>query len=319
MNIELGYACNNNCIHCSIGYERRKRAPDRTASEVKNQIWKAHNDGSPCITLLGGEPTVRKDFFDILKFSKRMGLAVGIESNGRLFSSLEFTEKTLSILPNAHFSISLHHSVPEIQDRIVRVAGAHRQTVQGIKNLSKAGAKKITVIPVVTRLNYASLPSIVKLCKDCGATEIIFTFVRGMGNALENYRAIAPRVVLVVPKLIAAIKKGVDLGIPVRTYAFPYCLLKGWEKHAYELRFLEFYLKGKGIRFREIGSNIDWQRERLRAKAKAIKCKRCRYFCVCEGVWKEYLHFYGADEVAPVHGKRITSLRELYKDICASE
>ena len=44
--------------------------------------------------------------------------------------------------------------------------------------------------------------------------------------------------------------------------------------------------------------NPDIQKgRRLVGRAKTIKCRGCRLFDQCEGIWKEYLKRYGDDEL----------------------
>jgi MoaA/NifB/PqqE/SkfB family radical SAM enzyme len=56
---------------------------------------------------------------------------------------------------------------------------------------------------------------------------------------------------------------------------------------------------------------IDWQKNRLYMKAKTKRCAECKYFNICEGVWEEYIDFFGTDEFKPVEGDVIRSIRDI--------
>ena len=62
--LELTYRCNLNCPYCYVGCERNK-------NELTTKEWKKVIDQLPfysIATLVGGEPLLRKDFIDILKY-----------------------------------------------------------------------------------------------------------------------------------------------------------------------------------------------------------------------------------------------------------
>ena len=76
---ELTYRCNLNCPYCYVGDDRKK-------DELTTDEWFNIIDQIPWysfVTLVGGEPLIRKDFIDILmKTAKKTFGKLNVVSNG---------------------------------------------------------------------------------------------------------------------------------------------------------------------------------------------------------------------------------------------
>ncbi len=300
-NITFGYSCNNNCIHCMIGYDARKQSKDRTTGEIKERLDEAKSEKAEQVIFIGGEVAIRKDFFELLEYAKNLNLRVYVETNGRMFSIEKFAKRTLEIMPDLSMMMSFHSSVPEIHDKITQVKGSFEQSVRGIKNLKKYGLKQLAIDCVVTKFNYKDLPENVRFFKELNADEVYFTLMRIGGNARENLDKLFVPIKDIQPYLLKAIETGENIGLKTITYGFPYCTLKNFDKHAHERSFLKTFSEGKTYIFDELFGEVDWQKERVSIKAKPKNCVKCKYFNICEGIWKEYLeNKLIKDEIKPI-------------------
>jgi len=314
VDIKFGYSCNNNCIHCVIaGHRERLRKEgkpiDRTTEEIKKHLLEAKEKGAESVVFTGGEVTIRKDFFELLEFATNLGLKVSLQTNGRAFYNKAFAEKTLKTAQDMHFEIAIHSSIEKNHDRITRVKGSWKQTMQGIKNLLEAGAKSLNFKVVISRLNYKDLSEIVELAKGFGVKQVDIAFPHGMGNALKYWYEIIPRYSEIKEYILEAAKVSKESGVKVTFEAIPFCLLRGYEDCVSETTFLEEFLEGETTELRQVGDPVmNWQKERLSIKAKAPQCKDCKYFFVCEGVWREYIELYGDREFEPIRGEIVKSL-----------
>src|SRR5271154_5709259 len=74
MEIQLGHMCNNRCVFCVSGQrtERREAFPVE-ADPILAAIREARESGMKKLTLLGGEPTIQPQFFNILKYAIGLG------------------------------------------------------------------------------------------------------------------------------------------------------------------------------------------------------------------------------------------------------
>ena len=46
-------------------------------------------------------------------------------------------------------------------------------------------------------------------------------------------------------------------------------------------------------------------------KRKAPQCEKCKYGLLCRGVRYDYVDLFGFDEIKPVPGKKIRSLKDI--------
>lgn len=89
IDIELTERCNNNCIHCCINLpekDTKTRERELTTPEWKEVIDQAVALGALTVRFTGGEPLLRKDFFDLYRYSRQQGLRVLLMTNARLIT-----------------------------------------------------------------------------------------------------------------------------------------------------------------------------------------------------------------------------------------
>lgn len=103
-NFELTARCNFNCPMCYVHMTQEQ--VDAVGKELTAQQWldiaKAAKDRGMVFALLtGGEPLVRKDFFEIYDGMREMGILISINSNGSMLKG-----KILERFPgNASFTV----------------------------------------------------------------------------------------------------------------------------------------------------------------------------------------------------------------------
>lgn len=314
----VGYSCNNNCVHCFnssiIEQLRREKVPiDRSTSELKRLILDVKNRGFESITFTGGEPTIRRDFFEMLKFAKKKGLTVSLQTNGRMFCSKEFAENTLQVAPVCTFTLSFHHTIPRVHDKITQVHGSWSQTVDGIKNLVSLGAgKRIFLKIVISKRNCKNLAKMVVFGKELGVGGATLTFPQAGGRTLGYWKKIVPKYTKIEKALLGALTLSKEIGLPCSVNAVPLCFLGPYKNCALELSYVKMWMDGNGIERNLIGRNESILREmELSNRRKPVSCKKCMYFKVCEGAWEEYFRIYGSGEFKPIDGKPIETLRDM--------
>ena len=153
---ELTLKCNMNCIHCgsSAGKKRNKELTTSEWNEVTKQLA---NLKFKQITLLGGEPFLKKDWYEIAKKIKDTGLEVSIISNGLLINK-KIIEKLKKIEPYV-VGISLDGAKPETQDYIRGIKGSFEKCINVLKDLKEANIAT-SVITTINKLNFKDLPEI---------------------------------------------------------------------------------------------------------------------------------------------------------------
>jgi radical SAM protein with 4Fe4S-binding SPASM domain len=163
--LSITSACNLKCIHC---YNNVKLPNDKTIEENKvHEILsrlKTTNIGH--LVLTGGEPFLRKDFFEVLDKAVKIADKVSITTNGLLIN-LD-TISTLSNYPKVKVSVSLDGLSAETHE-LLRGKNTFNKTLSVIKLLIKSGINT-HVISTITRYNYKELAYFDDFIKELGAT-----------------------------------------------------------------------------------------------------------------------------------------------------
>ncbi len=306
VEVLLGWACNNNCIFCSVGHKFPENKV-KPWSEVKKHIEYAKKVNAKTFSFSGGEPTIFRYLIKGIRYAKSLGIeTIEIQSNGRMFCYKDFARKVVESGAN-RFLISLHGDNRELVDRMNMVPGSFDQTVQGIKNLKELGVENLRFSTVITKFNYNILPRIMKFLLKFDPIGIHVNYLIIDGNAYKYLDVVMPpRMSEVSPYVKEAIRIVKKAGKEIWIYSFPYCLLQGYEDTVAEMGNMDSILIGPDF-------NISLQKNRHKHRVKARSCRSCRYFNVCLGVWKRYVRVYGMKEFKPVPGKKITDPGELMR------
>jgi radical SAM protein with 4Fe4S-binding SPASM domain len=153
---ELTLKCNMKCLHCGSS-AGSQRINELTTDEWNTLTKDLYDLGCRYITLLGGEPFLRKDWFEISNVIKEHGMDLTIISNGLLIDK-EKVEKLRKL--NLHsIAISLDGARPETHDKIRQVNGSFKQSMNAISLLTNAGINT-TVITTLNTINFEDLPAI---------------------------------------------------------------------------------------------------------------------------------------------------------------
>lgn len=159
----IEFNCNCDCVLCMLRGLRKKLKPvsfeDFKKTISSPEIYKKHNS----LILSGAEVTISKDLEKFVKYAKGLGLYkhIQIQTNGRLLSDIKFC-KHLKKMGVDEFFISIFGSNSETHDKLTKVKDSFRETLRGIQNLNKLGARIITNT-VIVRDNYFMLPQMIEL------------------------------------------------------------------------------------------------------------------------------------------------------------
>ena len=158
-NFELTARCNFRCPMCYVHLDSeqiRQRGQELTAQQWMTIARDARDRGMLFVLLTGGEPLVRKDFFEIYRGMKELGLLISINTNGSLLSG-EILERFLED-PPVRFNISLYGGSNETY-RDFCGQPAYDQVRENIRRLREAGVE-VSLNVSVTPRNQADLPKI---------------------------------------------------------------------------------------------------------------------------------------------------------------
>ncbi|MCD6371394.1 MAG: radical SAM protein [Candidatus Aenigmarchaeota archaeon] len=296
--IVMGYECNNNCLFCYVG-DKKGKYPSMTTQQVKEELLRAKKRGVSFIDFNGGEPTIRKDIFELVSYAKELGFReIAVTSNGRMFYYEWFAKKIIDCGLN-HAVISIHGHKPELHDFLTQVSGSFKQATIGLKNLKEINPDMyICINTVITRYNYKYLPEILKFVYKFGVDGIEFIFIHPRGNAWKLFDEIVPtyeEVSKIIPKTVEV---GKNLGIKHMFFRyFPICMMIGNYEYLSEFMAIR-YLREQHVAPDFVDLEVEKGRK-LYGRVKGPQCKACKFNSMCEGIWKEYAEKRGFDELTP--------------------
>ncbi|MFW5847125.1 MAG: radical SAM protein, partial [Nanoarchaeota archaeon] len=291
-DIKTGFLCNNNCLFCVQASNKLKG--NRSFEDITKDLIESRKTCDE-VVFTGGEVTIRKDFFELVKLAKLLNYKnIQIQSNGRMFFSKEFCQKTIEA-GATEFSPAIHGYNAKQHDYLTKAPGSFEQAVKGIINLKNLG-QKIIMNCVVCKENYKDLPKVAELFAKLKVDQFQFAFMHAMGNAEENFDTLMPN----MTQCSTYIKKGLDIGrenkIMCMVESLPFCLMRGYEDHI-----SESYIPQTQIRGVNFQNTDDFKTLRqTQGKAKFTQCHDCRFQHICEGPWREYPEKLGDKEFLPV-------------------
>jgi radical SAM protein with 4Fe4S-binding SPASM domain len=174
--------CNLSCNHCS--YNAQSASLDDTLSteqviSIVDKIIKCNPDS---IIFTGGEPLIRKDFIEILKYTaKKYKGDINILTNGTFID--ENNVKVLSLLLS-NIDISLD-GVDEESCSLVRGKGVFDRVIRSIKLLKKNDFNNTTLSMVLTGQNQFLIDKFIDLNKELGTRPITRAFLP-IGRGEQN-------------------------------------------------------------------------------------------------------------------------------------
>jgi radical SAM protein with 4Fe4S-binding SPASM domain len=178
---------NLKCAHCYINAEGTKATTEKELSTdaAKMLIHQITEVSKPLLILSGGEPLLRDDIYEIIKYGADRGLRMGMGSNGMLIDDEVATK--LKEAGMWTVAISLDSSIPERHDEFRGVEGCWEHAVNAIKALKKAGIE-VQVNCTVTQQNYDEVDNIMALAESLGVENfhLFFLVPTGRGTDIED-------------------------------------------------------------------------------------------------------------------------------------
>lgn len=188
--LDVTHRCNLKCNICEI--RKDEQIKEFTTDEIKNIINQAIGWGVGEFVLSGGEPLLRDDIFEILKFVHSKKYHVGILSNGIVLND-SLIDKLLPYLISGtvSLSISLDALSSDIHDEIRGMKGAFGRTRYCLERLAQLKHSNpginFNTISVILNENLEELLNMAKFFKSLNVNSMQFQPLL-VNNLLMNDR-----------------------------------------------------------------------------------------------------------------------------------
>ena len=163
---EVTRSCNLACKHCRAEAHLEPYEGELDTAEAKALIDTFPEVGNPIIIFTGGDPMMRADVYELMRYATDKGLRCVMSPNGTLI-----TPETAAKMVTAgvqRCSISIDGPDAASHDEFRGVPGAFDASMRGIQYLKDAGLE-FQINTTVTRANLSSFKKIFDLCESIGA------------------------------------------------------------------------------------------------------------------------------------------------------
>ena len=184
---ELTYACNLACVHCLSSSGRRD--PDELSTEeCKAVIDEFERMQIFYVNIGGGEPTVRRDFWELVDYATAHHVGVKFSTNGSRITPE--VARRLAASDYVDVQISLDGATAAVNDA-VRGEGSYATARAAMENLAEAGFGGFKLSVVVTRENVSQLDAFKALADQYGA-QLRLTRLRPSGRGADVWDELHP-------------------------------------------------------------------------------------------------------------------------------
>lgn len=162
VQLDLTYRCNERCVHCYLDHDDHG---EMTTAEIKHLLDEMADAGVFILTLSGGEIFVRKDFFEILEYARRLMFCVKLKTNAILIRERE--AQHIKELGVESVQISIYSHRAEVHDGITLVPGSLKRSIEAIRFLKSQGLK-VVIANVLMTENMTDYPHVRALAEELG-------------------------------------------------------------------------------------------------------------------------------------------------------
>jgi len=180
---EVTNRCNLGCQHCLVSAGRRLEH-ELSTEEALALVDTCVGLGVQNLGVLGGEPLLREDVFEIMEYAVAKKLSVTLTTNALAVDDAAAGRLATMGLHDIAVSVD---GIGAVHDEFRGVRGAFDRTVQGINHLHRHGAH-FAIFTVVSRHNLHQLGEIVDLAVALGAAKFAINDLQpsGRGQALRD-------------------------------------------------------------------------------------------------------------------------------------
>jgi len=184
---ELTYACNLQCVHC-LSSSGQRDPRELTTAEAMGVLDELKALQVFYINIGGGEPMVRRDFFDLVEYSVGNGIGVKFSTNGAFIDAEK--ARRLAAMDYVDIQLSIDGADAATNDA-VRGEGSFATATRAMDHLAEAGFGPFKISVVATRQNVPQLDAFKALADRYGA-QLRLTRLRPSGRAVDTWDQLHP-------------------------------------------------------------------------------------------------------------------------------
>ena len=162
VHFDITYRCNERCVHCYLDHDDHG---EMTTAEIKRVLDELAEAGTFFLTFSGGEVLMRRDFFELLEYARRLLFNVRIKTNAVMIGQPE--ARRMLELGVDQIQVSIYSHRPEIHDAITKLPGSLRRSVEAVRFLTGQGLR-VVIANVLMTANIGDSAGVQALARKLG-------------------------------------------------------------------------------------------------------------------------------------------------------
>jgi MoaA/NifB/PqqE/SkfB family radical SAM enzyme len=292
----ITYRCNNDCIFCAADNGNGDNKSELPVTQFENILTEQNICAGDRIIINGGEPTVHRNFFDILEKAKAKGGYIDIYTNGVKLSSIDFV-KRLSMYAPMLVRIPIFSANADLHDKLTGRKGNLEKTIKGVGNIiemQKHANIKLEIKMLLSKATYKENIFIVDFFMNTFPDRFFFSInpliisdrvERNSETLVTSLSAMMDETSLVIEAILKR-NWNVSLGL------LPFCVVPS-KYHSLIPSFTP-----KEITEKLYADPHITQEQTLNLCSE--KCRLCKYASVCPGFPEGHIKFLGDGEITPI-------------------
>lgn len=169
------YVCNLRCKHCyeDAGGKKHELSTEEAILTI-DKLSKIASVGLPALSFSGGEPLMRKDFFEVAAYSRKKIPYISIATNGTLLT--KDNVRMIKDVGIEYVEISLDGATEAVHEEFRRVPGCFKKTMKGIQNSIDEGLDTC-IATTIQKENIGEVEKIIELVDELGVRFMHFNYI----------------------------------------------------------------------------------------------------------------------------------------------
>ncbi len=286
----MGHDCNAACTFCysALAKDKLKMPKEKIRFILRDYI----NKGYKNISFTGGEPTIRKDIFSLIKYAKEIGYDfVELKTNLFMLSHHPFVKK-LENYGLDSISFSVFGFGNKIYSKITGINKGYSYLIKALENL-KHSSLSLSANILISKYSYKDISKIVDILLSYNIASFCFWYIST--NELKgNHTDLLPSFSSFKKTLFSSIKIMISKGKnDIKILHIPPCILEDYAKYYFNERRAD-------ITIVDSKSTFNIKDESFSDLIKLDICKSSDKINLCAGLRIDYYRKFGDSEIIPL-------------------
>lgn len=292
IEISADYRCNCNCKGC---FSAGVPGGGMSSTEVREALEMGRSKGAERLWLGGGEPTLRRDLFGVVREAKSLGYTtVKLQTNGLMLAYPDYTRK-LAEAGISEVNFSIMGARAETHEAHTRTPDSHRLLVRAIGEAGKRGISTKGDL-LITSDNMVELGEMVRMYTGLGLGHFNIWLFCAFDQPGPEVQALVPPIREMVPRIVEAMdaSPGTAEDFIISLHTPPCTVPPSHHACVFDSARLDMLIANPG-------GHAFWLEESpIEGGVYLDRCEECIHRPHCDGVRVDYLAIHGDQEFEPV-------------------